>query len=153
MPLAQFAGPRSRPVVDKPGPVERLEAGAIPRQEARTEPAAPAPPAPAEHLAARRIFLARRDMLSGVLARRDLLGVLLRPDDELRRRIELDVFRHALCADPSELDITVTDAVVTLTGFLSYRSDVASAGRLAGEILGVAAVRNRVRYRWDDTRD
>jgi CBS domain-containing protein len=56
--------------------------------------------------------------LAGIVSRRDLLSVFLRPDEEIAadvRRV-LDEF---LLAEPGEADITVRNGVVTLTGTLT----------------------------------
>jgi CBS-domain-containing membrane protein len=54
--------------------------------------------------------------LVGIVSRRDLLSVFLRPDEE----IAADVRRldEILLADPADTDVTVRNGVVTLNGTL-----------------------------------
>jgi CBS-domain-containing membrane protein len=57
-------------------------------------------------------------VLAGIVSRRDLLGVFLRPDEEIAadvRRV-LDEVLPADPADPAGTDVTVRDGIVTLTG-------------------------------------
>lgn len=53
--------------------------------------------------------------LVGVVSRRDLLGVFLRPDAEITRDVQ-QILTEAAITDPRELAVTVRHGVVTLTG-------------------------------------
>lgn len=78
-----------------------------------------------------------------VVSRRDLLSAFLRPDDEIAadgRR----VITNVLLEDPSAVDISVSDGVVTLPGWLG-RPDLAPvAVGLALDFDGVVAVTDRL---------
>ncbi|WP_236794259.1 CBS domain-containing protein [Amycolatopsis sp. GM8] len=110
-------------------------------------------PVAARELAAsgmRRLFVMDGERLVGVLARRDLLGVFLRPDGELKAEIETEVFGHALLASPGCYSVTVRGGEVLLLGRVERRSQVTAAGKLTALVPGVVEVRNRLDYVWDD---
>jgi len=88
--------------------------------------------------------------LVGVLAKRDVLRVFLRPDEEIKCVVEQDVLQRSLWADPAGVTARVEDGVVTLAGKIDRRSEVIRAGRLTETLPGVVAVRNQLRYDYDD---
>ncbi|MFF8713232.1 CBS domain-containing protein [Streptomyces sp. NPDC015184] len=92
------------------------------------------------------------ERLVGIVTRRDLLCVFLRPDAEIRRRIREEVLADA--ADPPEdaVDVHVLDGVVTLVGRVRRRSRAVLLLRLAERVEGVVAVVDRLSAREDDTR-
>lgn len=96
--------------------------------------------------------LDEEDRLVGIVTRRDLLRVFLRPDDEIRSEIVQEVVVRTLLLAPQTVDVTVEDGVVTLAGDLERTSEVAVAGRATARIDGVLAVRNRLTARFDDDR-
>ncbi|KAA9153482.1 CBS domain-containing protein [Amycolatopsis acidicola] len=98
----------------------------------------------------RRLFVLDDGKLAGVLARRDVVGVFLRGDEELAAEIEDEVFHRALLADPGRYSITVVNGDVTLLGRLERKSAVRAAGELSALIPGVLSVCNRLDYVWDD---
>ena len=100
----------------------------------------------------RRLFVLAEGKLVGVVSRRDLLGVFLRPDDEVRAEIEDEVFRRVLRTEPGNHSVTVDNGVVTLLGLLDRKSAVAGAGQLTELVPGVLEVRNRMDYVWNDER-
>jgi hypothetical protein len=55
--------------------------------------------------------------LIGIVSRRDLLSVFLRPDEDIRSDIR-QVLDEILAAEPGEADVTVRNGIVTLTGTL-----------------------------------
>ncbi|MFD8828442.1 CBS domain-containing protein [Streptomyces sp. NPDC059605] len=92
------------------------------------------------------------ERLVGIVTRRDLLCVFLRPDAEIRRRIREEVLADA--ADPPEdaVDVHVLDGVVTLVGRVRRRSRAVLLLRLAERVEGVVAVVDRLSAGEDDTR-
>ncbi|TNC19627.1 CBS domain-containing protein [Amycolatopsis alkalitolerans] len=88
--------------------------------------------------------------LAGVLARRDVLHVFLRPDEELREEIERTVLQRCLWADPARTSVRVRDGEVTLTGEVELRSEGRRAVRLIEAIPGVVAVYDELRFAVDD---
>ncbi|WAL63289.1 CBS domain-containing protein [Amycolatopsis cynarae] len=91
--------------------------------------------------------------LVGVLARRDVLHVFLRDDDELRAEIERAVWR---CVgdepdqEPARVNVRVVDGEVTLTGKVRRRSQARRAAEVVEAIPGVVAVYNEFRFAEDD---
>ena len=55
--------------------------------------------------------------LIGIVSRRDLLSVFLRPDEDIKADIR-QVLDEILAAEPGEADVTVRNGIVTLTGSL-----------------------------------
>jgi CBS domain-containing protein len=55
--------------------------------------------------------------LIGIVSRRDLLSVFLRPDEDIKADI-CQVLDEILAAEPGEADVTVRNGIVTLTGSL-----------------------------------
>ncbi|WP_216214829.1 CBS domain-containing protein [Amycolatopsis aidingensis] len=88
--------------------------------------------------------------VAGVLARRDVLSVFRRPDEELGETVEQEVFRRSLWADPATFAVRVRDGMVHLTGQLERRSEVDMATSLTASIPGVVDVRNDLQYDFDD---
>ncbi|WP_229907580.1 CBS domain-containing protein [Amycolatopsis oliviviridis] len=100
----------------------------------------------------RRLFVVEAGKLVGVVARRDLLAVFRRPDDEIRTAVEHDILADTLRVPPGQASVTVSDGVVTLLGRLDSRGAVERAGELSADIAGVLAVKNRLDFVWDDRR-
>lgn len=99
----------------------------------------------------RRLFVVdEQGMLIGVLARRDVLRVFSRGDEELAGAVRHDVLRFALWAAPDEAVVRVTDGEVTLEGQLDRRSEVERASLLTAQIPGVVAVHNKLTFVVDD---
>ncbi|QDQ09438.1 CBS domain-containing protein [Streptomyces spectabilis] len=91
------------------------------------------------------------DRLVGIVTRRDLLQVFLRPDDEMRREVVKEVLVNTLWLAPRTVDVEVLDGVVTLRGQLERRSEIPVAVRMAQQIDGVVAVVDKLTYRFDDS--
>jgi CBS domain-containing protein len=84
--------------------------------------------------------------LIGLVSRRDLLTVFLRPDEEIARQIS-ELVTEILPGDPAAIKALVRDGVVTLTGqpSLAGQQDLLPvAVRLAWDIDGVVDVINRI---------
>lgn len=77
--------------------------------------------------------------LIGVVSRRDLLSVFLRPDAEIAAEIE-GVLTDILLEDGDQVTTSVLDGVVTLSGALSSEDMVPVAVQLASDVGGVVAV-------------
>ncbi|MEW2582941.1 CBS domain-containing protein [Streptomyces virginiae] len=91
------------------------------------------------------------DRLVGIVTRRDLLRLFLRPDAEIRRRITDDVLGDLLDVPAGDVDVHVVDGIVTLNGQVERRSQLPVLLSLAEHIDGVVAVASRVTARTDDT--
>ncbi|WP_432076236.1 CBS domain-containing protein [Streptomyces wuyuanensis] len=93
----------------------------------------------------------RERRLVGMVTRRDLLQVFLRPDAEIRKEIVEELFESTLWLPPGKLAVRVVEGVVTLEGELERLSDVLVAVQLVRQTDGVIAVVDRLRYVFDDT--
>lgn len=91
--------------------------------------------------------------LIGIVSRRDLLAVFLRPDAEIRQEIVAEVLGRLLSIDPMELRVDVNEGIVTLAGQLECKSLVALTLKLVERVDGVVGVIDRLSYRIDDTAD
>ncbi|WP_372404373.1 CBS domain-containing protein [Streptomyces luteireticuli] len=89
--------------------------------------------------------------LVGIVTRRDVLGVLRRPDTDIRAEVIDEVVVRALWLAPHLVGVDVRDGVVMLSGTLERRSEAATAVRLSRQVDGVVAVVDKLRYREDDS--
>ncbi|MGW3658273.1 CBS domain-containing protein [Streptomyces sp. NPDC005151] len=89
------------------------------------------------------------DRLVGIVTRRDLLRVFLRPDTEIRQEVIEEVLVRALWLAPRSVDVSVTEGVVTLTGH-TERTEIALS--MTRQISGVVGVVDNLTYRLDDSR-
>ncbi|MEV7730439.1 CBS domain-containing protein [Streptomyces sp. NPDC087917] len=92
------------------------------------------------------------DRLVGIVTRRDLLRVFLRPDYEIRRVLVEEVLADTMGIGADSVSVRVVDGVVTLDGRLPRSSQIPVALRLAGQLDGVVAVIDRLTAHSDDTR-
>lgn len=80
--------------------------------------------------------------LIGIVSRRDLLSVFLRPDEEITTEV-----RHVLSAilldDSDAVSVATSDGVVTLSGTLAGKDLIPAAVRLASDVDGVVSVDDR----------
>ncbi|MCY0928008.1 CBS domain-containing protein [Streptomyces sp. H27-H1] len=92
------------------------------------------------------------DRLVGIVTRRDLLRVFLRPDQEIRRVLVEDVLADTMGIGADAVGVHVADGIVTLDGRLPNSSQIPVALRLAGQLDGVVAVIDRLTASSNDTR-
>ncbi|MFE3389985.1 CBS domain-containing protein [Streptomyces anulatus] len=92
------------------------------------------------------------ERLVGIVSRRDLLCVYLRPDAEIRRRVREDVLTDAMDLSGDAVDVRVLDGVVTLAGRLRRHSQAQMLVELAERVDGVVAVVDHLAFLEDDTR-
>lgn len=91
------------------------------------------------------------DRLVGIVTRRDLLRMFLRPDSEIRRRVSDEVLTEVLGVPTGDVDVHVVDGLVTLDGQVERRSQLPALVGLVEQLDGVVAVASRVTARTDDT--
>ncbi|MFD7835025.1 CBS domain-containing protein [Streptomyces sp. NPDC059761] len=91
------------------------------------------------------------DRLVGIVTRRDLLRMFLRPDSEIRRRINDEILAEVLGVPTGDVDVHVVDGIVTLDGQVERRSQLPPLLGLIERLEGVVAVASRVTARTDDT--
>ncbi|MCX4799113.1 MULTISPECIES: CBS domain-containing protein [unclassified Streptomyces] len=84
------------------------------------------------------------DRLVGIVTRRDLLRVFLRPDAEIRRRLVEDVLVGTMGLRADVVTVHAVDGVVTLEGRLESQSQIAVLTFLAEQLDGVVAVVSHV---------
>ncbi|MBQ0999695.1 CBS domain-containing protein [Streptomyces sp. RK62] len=104
----------------------------------------------AQHRVERLPVLDEENRLVGIVTRRDLLQVFLRPDEDIRAEVVDEVLARALWLPPRAVTVTVVEGVVTVAGHLERRSETEIAVSMARQIDGVVAVVNQLSYRLDD---
>jgi CBS domain len=77
--------------------------------------------------------------LIGIVSRRDLLSVLLRPDEEIAADVH-GVLTGILLEEPDGVEVTARNAVVTLSGSLAGKDLIPVAERLGSGVDGVVWV-------------
>ncbi|MFG2447941.1 CBS domain-containing protein [Streptomyces sp. NPDC048512] len=90
------------------------------------------------------------DRLVGIVTRRDLLQVFLRPDREIRAEVIDEVLVRSLWLVPQSVTVTVYEGVVTLDGHVERRSEAEIALSMTRRIDGVVGVVDKLKYRFDD---
>ncbi|MEX0172087.1 CBS domain-containing protein [Streptomyces sp. LMG1-1-1.1] len=91
------------------------------------------------------------DRLVGIVSRRDLLGVFLRADADIRREITEDVLAGTLGLDPAGLVVEVRDGRVELGGSVPDKAVIPAIERMCVTVDGVVSVsRTRLTYDEDD---
>jgi CBS domain-containing protein len=89
--------------------------------------------------------------LLGIVSRRDVLRLFVRPDHEIRDEVRSEVLLKMLWLDPAPLDVTVADGIVHLHGEVESRSLSELIGSLVRRTDGVVDVVNNLTYAVDDT--
>lgn len=91
------------------------------------------------------------DRLVGIVTRRDLLRLFVRPDSEIRRRVADEVLTEVLAVPVGDVGVHVVDGIVTLDGLVERRSQLVALLGLVERLDGVVAVASHVTARTDDT--
>jgi CBS domain-containing protein len=89
--------------------------------------------------------------LVGIVSRRDLLKMYLRPDREVRDEVVEGVLRTLLWIDPLTVEVEVVDGVVTLTGEVDRKSTAQIAAHVTKRVPGVVLVVENLSWTYDDT--
>ncbi|MFI6463082.1 CBS domain-containing protein [Streptomyces sp. NPDC050538] len=105
----------------------------------------------AQHRVERLPVLDEEHRLVGIVTRRDVLQVFLRPDTEIRDEVVDEVLVRALWLAPSTVDVSVVEGVVTLSGHMERKSETEIAVSMVRQIDGVVAVVDKLSYRTDDS--
>ncbi|MCX5554698.1 CBS domain-containing protein [Streptomyces sp. NBC_00038] len=92
------------------------------------------------------------DRLVGIVTRRDLLQVFLRPDREIRAEVIQEVLVRALWLAPRSVDVSVIEGVVTLDGHMERKSETEIGVSMTRQVDGVVAVVDKLTYHLDDSR-
>ncbi|MEV6481841.1 CBS domain-containing protein [Streptomyces sp. NPDC051576] len=96
--------------------------------------------------------LDEEDRLVGIVTRRDILQVFLRSDEEIRDEVMKEVLVRTLWLAPNNVDVSVTEGVVTLTGHMERKSETEIARSMTRRLDGVVDVVDELTYRLDDAR-
>lgn len=78
--------------------------------------------------------------LKGIVSRADLLKVFLRTDEDLAEEVRRDIVAALFAAPAKELQVTVVDGVVTLSGRVRDTSLIPVIARLVRSVEGVVDV-------------
>lgn len=105
----------------------------------------------AQHHIERLPVLDEEHRLVGIVTRRDLLQVFLRPDADIRAEVVDEVLVRALWLLPRSIAVSVTEGVVTLMGQMERKSETEIAVSMTRQIDGVVAVVDKLTYRLDDS--
>jgi CBS domain-containing protein len=81
--------------------------------------------------------------LVGIVSRRDLLSVFLRPDAEIAAEVRATL-TQVLLEESAGVEVGVRDGVVTLSGSLARTDLIQVAQRLASQVDGVVSVLSRL---------
>ncbi|WRZ88927.1 CBS domain-containing protein [Streptomyces sp. NBC_01007] len=90
------------------------------------------------------------DRLVGIVTRRDLLQVFLRPDREIRSEVIDEVLVRSLWLTPQTVTVGVHEGVITLDGQVERRSEAEIAVAMSRRIDGAVGVVDKLTYRFDD---
>jgi CBS domain-containing protein len=90
------------------------------------------------------------ERLIGIVTRHDLLSVLYRADEDIRREILDEVILRECVMDPRRFKVEVEDGMVTLQGEVERRSIIPILVGLVQRMDGVVDVRNRLAFEFDD---
>lgn len=104
-----------------------------------------------EHGVKRLIVVDEEGTLQGIVSRRDLLKVFVRPDADIAHEIREDVLKRSLMVETADVDVKVRQGVVTLSGHVERRSRAQLAVRLAARVDGVVDVVDELQWTRDDT--
>ncbi|MFD8413098.1 HPP family protein [Streptomyces sp. NPDC059650] len=134
------------------GPATAAEAMSAPAVTVRAdEPAAHAARLMARRGVQRLPVVDVEDRLVGILTRRDLLRLFLRPDAEIRGRVVREVLDEALGLPSAAVDVHVVHGVVALEGRVERQSQLRLLRGLVERLDGVVAVVSHVTAHHDDT--
>jgi CBS domain-containing protein len=84
--------------------------------------------------------------LLGVISRSDIVSLFTRPDDVIEDEIREDLIRRVLFIDPDEVQVGVTNGVVTLSGDMATRNEVSMLEELTNRLDGVLRVESKLTW-------
>ncbi len=84
--------------------------------------------------------------LIGIVSRRDLLSVFLRPDEEIAADVR-EALTGLLLQDPGAMKVAVLDGVVTISGSITRESLIPFAVEVASDVDGVVSVVSKLTVR------
>lgn len=87
--------------------------------------------------------------LVGIVTRADLVRAFVRSDERLAHEIREDVILHTLWIPPEQVNVTVEDGAVSLTGLVESEDDADLIVRLVRRVPGVVSVESSLAYEYD----
>ena len=87
------------------------------------------------------------EALVGLVSRADLVRAFVRSDDEILSEIQEDVLKRVMWINPSEVEVTVEDGVVTLKGEVASEADWELLPTFVRRVPGVVDVSSVLTYR------
>ncbi len=91
------------------------------------------------------------ERLVGIISRADIVALFTRPDEVIEDEIREDLIRRVLFVDPDELDVEVSNGVVTFVGEIGTRTEARLLEELARRLDGVIRIDSKLTWRIDDT--
>jgi CBS domain-containing protein len=85
--------------------------------------------------------------LLGLVSRADLVRAFVRTDAEVLHEIQEDVLRRVMWLNPSEVEVTVVDGVVTLKGEVASEADADLLPTFVRRVPGVVEVSSALTHR------
>jgi len=140
---------------DQEHAVRRVKRGAVTAGEAMTSPAVVIGPARAVATAARimldrgvnRLPVVEEGRLVGIVTRADLVRAFARPDADLEREIRTEVLEQAMWIASDQVEVSVAEGVVRLSGIVETQADAEVMARLVERVPGVVSVTSDVGWR------
>jgi CBS-domain-containing membrane protein len=89
-------------------------------------------------------------VLIGIISRADVVNAFTKPDEVIEDEVREDIVRRLLFLDPSDVDISVSDGVVTLEGEMENRTEAHLLEELTRRVEGVVRVNSKLTFIVDD---
>jgi CBS domain-containing protein len=86
----------------------------------------------------------------GIISRLDVVAAFTRPDEIIEDEIKEDLLRRVLFVDPDDINVDVTNGVVTFSGEIGTRNEARLLAELARRLDGVMKVESDLTWRLDD---
>jgi len=85
--------------------------------------------------------------LIGLVSRGDLVRAFVRTDEEILKEIEEDVLRRVMWLNPSDVEVTVEDGIVTIKGEVASEADADLLPKFVRRVPGVVEVSSTLTHR------
>ncbi|MFF0862014.1 CBS domain-containing protein [Nonomuraea sp. NPDC003560] len=101
----------------------------------------------------KRLAVVDRDgRLQGIVSRRDLVKLFLRPDEEIAAEVRDEILDQKLWVDTAGVRVEVRQGVVTLSGWMDRRTEAGIAVRMTSRVNGVVDVVDKLTWKTDDSK-
>ncbi|MGW2220467.1 CBS domain-containing protein [Nonomuraea sp. NPDC001684] len=101
----------------------------------------------------KRLAVVDRDgRLQGIVSRRDLVKLFLRPDEEIAAEVRDEILDQKLWVDTAGVRVEVRQGVVTLSGWMDRRTETGIAVRMTSRVNGVVDVVDKLSWKTDDSK-